>query len=100
MSFGAGHIFEMISRIKSNQSLKKRRKKYFDGDGIYIEKDKRKKIIISKVITEEEKRISELKLNALKKENRKKNIKILLISFGLAGLFFYLLYLYLSWVFL
>ena len=78
MSSGAGHIIEMINRLRSNESLLRKRQ-YFELRKKYLGSFEKKEIHFRKATKEEMKAVRE-KIKRQKKIELQRNILILILS--------------------
>ena len=94
MSFGSGHIMDMINKIKQNRDLRtSNRKKFKNQNREIIYKNSEKKLDVPKYKTLPNTELDELKKQI--KSNAKRNNTIDLIIFSL---FFLIVFAVLIWV--
>lgn len=82
MSYGAGHILDMIQRMKQNRSLKPSHRNRFKDqlrDGIYVEDTDPERLYFSEVSEEELHRIKlQIRYEALQQRKRER------VAYGIA----------------
>ena len=83
-------IHDLNKKMKANKELLGERSNYFKGKGFYDGEKIKKKSIVVKELTAEERKASEKRIADYKTQDRIHNIKVLAVSLAVTLLLFYL----------